>query len=130
MYHNSAQSYGRPASHIGVRQHLVRRDSWELPGGVLLWKAVGRVAAVVGLVVILISIAMGGYLRSLEGKTRVVENNRHDLMDSNISLRAERAVLQAPDRVRYEAGKLLSLHVPASGQVNVYNRHKGRFKRL
>lgn len=130
MYHNSAQSYVRPASHIGVRQHFVRRDGWELPGGVLLWKAVGKVAAVVGLVVVLLSSVMGGYLQSLERKARIVENSRHELMDTNISLRAERAVLQAPDRIKLEAGKLLSLHVPADGQVNVYNRHKGRFKRL
>ncbi len=128
IVHNSAQTYGRSAvGRLHVGQRPARRNAWELPGGIALWKASAKIASGVFLVALVLQIGMGIYLGSLNKSVQTAENVRHELVDANISLLAKRASLQAPRHMAEVASKLLSLHKPVTGQVFVFSRAKGRF---
>lgn len=130
IFHDSAQSYARPVSKIGVRQHLARGSAWELPGGAILWKAIGKVALVVCVATISVNMLFGAYKGHLATVATAVEGQRHELMDRNITLRAARAGMLTPQSVELVAGKALSLYAPQEGQRYIYNRVRGRFDRL
>jgi hypothetical protein len=130
IFQNSASTYARPVANIGIRQHLARRSAWELPGGILLWKAAGRVALVAFAVTIAVNMMFGVYRGNLATATVGVEELRHDLMDKNISLRAKRAIMLRPQQLEKAAGNLLALHSPVDGQVFIFNRDKGRFEKF
>lgn len=130
IIHNSTESYTRPAVNIGVRQQLVRRGAWDLPGGALLWNMIGRVGFAVCAATVAIQLMLGAYSSHLTEKVTAVEEQRHQLMDRNITLRATRAGMLTQKAVEAAAGKALSLYTPGEGQRFVYNRSKGRFDKL
>ena len=131
IFHNSIQSYSRPKTGLfGVRQHLSRRTKTELPGGLLLWIAMGRILAVTGLVLVVFYAVSGWYLRSLEASAAVAQQEKQKLVDSNISLRAERAGMIAPRRIEISASSSLALQVPVAGQVIKFNRNPRQFAKF
>jgi len=130
IIHNSTESYTRPTVNIGVRQQLARRNAWDLPGGALLWKGIGRVAVGVCVVTVTVNLLLGAYSSHLTSKAAVLEEQRHQLMDTNIILRATRAGMLTRQAVEAAAGKALSLYAPEEGQRFKYNRSKGRFDKL
>jgi len=132
MIHNSAQSYTRPEVNIGigVRQQAGRYNVGEFPGGVLLWKAIGRVALAVCATTVVFTLLLGSYSDRLSSKAAELESQRHQLMDRNITLRATRAGMLTRQAVEAAAGKALSLYPAGEDQRFVYNRHKGRFENL
>lgn len=130
IIHNSAQSYTPPTVNIGVRQQLARRTVLDLPGGLLLWKVIGKVALAVCVVAVAGSVLLGSYGNHLSTQATALEGQRHQLTDQNITLRATRAGMLTRQAVEAAAGKALSLYSPGEGQRFVYNRGKGRFDRL
>jgi hypothetical protein len=131
IFHNSIQSYARPKTALlGMRQNLARRKKTELPGGALLWIAMGKIAGVCGLVFLIFQITSGWYLHSLGQSVALAEKNRQVLMDTNIALLAERAGMIAPRRVEISNADSLALQVPAVGQVMKYNRNTHQFARF
>lgn len=130
IFQDSVQSYTRPAVNIGIRQHLARRSAWELPGGVIFWKAAGKVVLGVCMATIALNMLLSVYKGHLEAIATVMEGQRHELMDKNISLRVTRAGMLTRQAVEVAAGKSLSLYMPEQGQRFVYNRGKGRFDSL
>jgi hypothetical protein len=117
IFHNSAQSYVRPNANIGIRQHLARCSNGELPGGILLWKAVGKVTVAVCVATITLNVMLSVYKGNLATAAVALEQQRHELMDKNINLRAKRAALLSPQAIERAAGKRLSLHSPVKGQT-------------
>ncbi len=130
IFHDSVQSYSRPTTNLGVRQHLARRSALELPGGALFWKTAGKIVLGVCAVTIAMNIILGAYVRHLDSVVSIVEGQRHELMDRNITLRAKRAGLLTRQAIEVAAGKALSLYTPEKGQRFVYSRDKGRFESL
>ncbi len=132
IIHNSAQSYTRPEVNIGigVRQQSGRCNVGEFPGGVLLWKAIGRVALAVCATTVVFTLLLGAYSTRLGSRATELETQRHQLMDRNIALRATRAGMLTRRAVEAAAGKALSLYPPGESQRFVYNRNKGRFENL
>lgn len=113
-----------------MQRQLVRNDASELPGGVLFWRATGKVALLVFAVTVSISVLLGSYKGHLGTVAAVVENQRHELVDKNITLRVTRARMLTQQAVEVAAGKALSLYAPEEGQRFVYNSDKGRFDSL
>ncbi|SHO44443.1 hypothetical protein [Desulfopila aestuarii] len=130
IIHNSTESYTRPVVNIGVRQQSVRSSIWDIPGGSVLWKAIGRLAGGVCAATIAIHLMLGAYSSHLSEKVTAFEGQRHQLMDRNITLRATRAGMLTKQAVEAAAGKALSLYSPGKGQRFVYNRNKGWFDSL
>lgn len=129
-FHDLAQSYTRPEVNIGIQRNVASRSVGEIPGGVLFWKAVGKVGLVVFVVTMAMNMLLGTYISHLVTVETAVEGQRHELTDKNINLRAIRAGMLSRQAVEDAAGKTLSLYVPEQGQRLVYNREKGRFDRM
>lgn len=130
LFHNSVQTYARPVAGAGVRQQLARRHGWEMPGGIQPWKAAGKFGLVLCAVVGVCLAGSGVYKGGLEKSVSAVESQRHDLMDTHISLLAKRATLLTPQHIELAAKETLSLRVPLPGHVNRYNAKKGYFEKL
>lgn len=130
IFQDSVQSYTRPAINIGVRQQLERSSAPELPGGVLFWRATGKMALLVFAVTLSISVLLGTYKGHLGTVAAGVESQRHELVDRNITLRVTRARMLTQQAVEAAAGKTLSLYAPDEEQRFVYNSDKGRFDSL
>lgn len=127
IFHDSVQSYSRTAANIGVRQQLAGRNGWALQGNTLFWKTAGKMSLAVCAVTLVINIIFGAYASHIGSTVSVIEEQRHKLMDRNISLRATRAGMLTEHAVQVAAGKTLSLYKPEKGQHFIYSRKKGRF---
>jgi hypothetical protein len=121
-FQNTTQlSYIRPVTNIGVRQHLQPRDVLDLPGGLVLWKAVGKVLLLLLPLMVTFNLFLASAINDAGNELTVIDNQRHQLMDKNIGLLAQKAQLYAPDRVGQLAEQKLSLYSAAPGQIEFLN---------
>ena len=121
-FHNTTQlSYLRPVTNIGFRQHLQPRGVVDLLGGVVLWKAVGKVLLVLLPLMLAANIFLAGSVNEVGQSLASVDNKRHELTDKNIGLLAQKARLYAPERVGQLAGQKLSLYAASPGQIERIN---------
>ena len=127
MYQGPTHTYFRSAVHVGIRQHLSRRGSFEFPGDLALWKAVGKTLLVLLPVVFALHLLLSSFVEDLGESLGAVDDSHYNLTITNSLLKAERSRLLTPDQVKGLAGDALSLHMPEKGQVRVYNRTTGQF---
>lgn len=121
-FHNTTQlSYLRPVTNIGLRQNLQPRGVVDLLGGVVLWKALGKLLLVVLPLMLAANVFLAGSVNDVEQSLVSVDNQRHDLMDKNIGLLAQKARMYAPERVGQLAGQRLSLYAASPGQIERIN---------
>ncbi len=121
-FHNTTQvSYLRTATNFGVRQQLESRDAFHLPGGLVLWKAVGRILLLMLPFVLAANMFLASTINDAKGSLATVDNQRHELMDKNIGLLAQRARLYAPERVSQMAADKFSLYAASPGQIERIN---------
>ena len=121
-FQNTTQlSYIRPVANIGVRQHLQPRDVLDLPGGLVLWKAVGKVLLLLLPLVVTVNLFLASAINDVGREVSAADNQRHELMDKNIGLLAHKAQLYAPERVGQLAAQKLSLYSAAPGQIEFLN---------
>jgi hypothetical protein len=114
-------SYFRTYSNIGVRQQLQHRRSLYLPGGLVLWKAVGKAMLLLLPLMFLVHMFLASIIADVEQSLSSVDNQRHELVDKNIGLLAKRAYLYAPERVGQLAGERLSLYTASPDQIERIN---------
>ena len=114
-------SYFRTASPIGVRQQLKCRGALYLPGGPVLWKAVGKAMLLVLPLMFLANMFLASIISEVDQSLSVIDDQRHELMDKNIGLLAKRAYLYAPERVGQLAGERLSLFTASPDQIERVN---------
>ncbi len=121
-FHNTTQvSYLRNVTGLGVRQQLQSRGVFDLPGGLVLWKAVGTIMLFMLPFVLAVNMFLASAVNDVERSLVAVDNQRHELMDKNIGLLAQKARLYAPERVSQMAGDKLSLYAALPGQVERIN---------
>ncbi len=121
-YHNTTQvSYLRTITSLGIRQQLQSRDGIDLPGGLVLWRAVGKTMLLMLPFVVAINMVLASIVSDFGKDLTAVDNQRHELTDKNIGLLAQKARLYAPDRVSQMAGEKLSLYAAAPGQIERLN---------
>ncbi len=127
LYQGSAHTYFRSAVHVGIRQHLSRRGPFELPGGLPLWKAVGKVLLILLPVVLAVNLLLASLARTGADSVRAADDNHYNLTIANSLLKAERSRLMTPEQAKAVAGDSFVLHAPERGQVRIYNRTTGQF---
>lgn len=120
-YHNTTEAYLPPVINIGMSQHLRGRDARSLLGGLVLWRAVGKVALVLLPLVMVINLLLASAINNMGLSFSTVDNQRHELMDKNIELLARKARLGAPDNILRVAGDKLALHSASGGQIERLN---------
>lgn len=119
-YHNTQEVFLRPLINIGVKQHLRARDPRELLGGPVM-KAVGKVTLVVLPLILALNMVLASAVRDTERSQTAVDDRRHELMDKNIELLAQRARLLAPDNIQQLAGEKMALFAASDEQVVRFN---------
>lgn len=121
-FHNTTQvSYLRTVTNIGVRQQLQSRGVFDLPGGLVLWKAVGKIVLLILPFVLAANMFLASTVDGVERSLAAFDNERHELMDKNIGLLAKKARLNAPERVSQMAADKLSLYAASPGQIERIN---------
>lgn len=121
-FQNTTQlSYIRPVTNIGVRQHLQPRDVLDLPGGLVLWKTVGRVLLLLLPLVVTVNLFLASTIHDVGSEITAIDNQRHELMDRNIGLLVQKAQLYSPERVGQLAAQKLSLYSAAPDQIEFLN---------
>ncbi len=113
----STSNYFRTASHAGIRQKIERRKPFELPGGLQLWQAVGKVL-LWGLPVILgINLWCASSIDTQRIKSVDMQQKLEQLRNGNNELQIQVNRLTSPVRVKIAAAEKLGLHVPTPDQV-------------
>lgn len=121
-FHNTTQvSYLRTVTNLGIRQQLQSRDAFHLPGGLVLWKAVGRILLLMLPFVLAVNMFFASTINDVKRSLATVDNQRHELMDKNIGLLAQKARLNAPERVSQMAADKFSLYAASPGQIERIN---------
>lgn len=120
---NTTQTYGRPISsirpmsNIDIRQQLRTRDCFDLPGGMILWKYVGRIAVVICLVVVGINMMFGSFVQKVDQSIIAAERTQREYRITYQVLNDTKKDLWSKDNIEKMAGDKLALHAPVDGQV-------------
>lgn len=130
MYQGAQQACYRSSVQIGIRQQLNRRGSLELPGGIALWKAVGKILLVLLPLVVGCQLVLTSLSTGMEKDIGRIDDQYYNLMITNSLLKAERTGLLTPAKVESLAGKKIALQKPEKGQILVYHRASGQFRYL
>ena len=121
-FHTTQQiSYLRPVTTLGVRQQLQPRTIFALPGGLVLWRASGKMLLCLLPLLIVVNMFLASSINETERSMTAVDNQRHELIDKNIGLLAQKAGLYAPERVSRLAADKLSLYTAIPGQIERIN---------
>ena len=115
---SSANNYFRSTVQIGIHQKVERKSGFDLPGGILLWKAMGKVLLWALPVILSLNLLFSSLIDSKQIKIEEMEGALSAIEANNMTLRAERAQLASPDNVKVAAAEKLSLYEPAPGQVH------------
>ncbi len=108
----------RSSTHVGVRQKVARRRALDLPGGMLLWKAVGKVL-MWGLPVILAANLWCAHaIDGSRARSLSLQQELEHLESGAGELALQRQRLTSPVRVKIAAAGKLSLHEPEAGQIH------------
>ena len=108
-------------SHARFRQQTLRRPktfSWA--GDRLLWISIGKILLVLCPLVLVVNLWLASSFSTLDASVKEIENARHELMDKQIKLRAQRAQLYSPEHIRLMAAEKFSLRVPEKDQVKLF----------
>lgn len=119
-YQNTQEAFLRPVIQIGVRQQMRARDARELLGGPVM-RAVGKMALVLLPLMLAVNMIMASAASDMGRTMSAVDDRRHELMDKNIGLLAQKARLLAPDNIQQLAGRKLSLFAATGDQVERFN---------
>ncbi len=129
-FQNSSQSYISPVIQVNARRSVKGLGLLGCFADASLLRPVGKVLLVLLPIVFTINIYVSSSVKTMNESLVALDNRRHELMDANIELRAEKARLRAPEMIRKMAGEKLSLYEASKGQVGKYNRRKGTFTYL
>ena len=116
--HNPAQSFFRPIVNTRFRQQLRRQKTLTMDK--VLWLSVGKLLLVLCPLVLVANLWLASSFRNLDTSVKEVEGVRHELMDKQIRLRAQRAQLFSPEQIHMIAAEKFSLHVPEKEQVKIF----------
>jgi hypothetical protein len=121
-FQNTTQvPYLRTVTNLGIRQQLQSRDVFDFPGGLVLWKAVGKIALLMLPFILAANMFIASIVSEVELSIAAVETKHHEVIDKNIGLLAQKARLNAPERLSKMAADRLYLFAAEPGQIERIN---------
>lgn len=111
-FHCPVQPCLRPRANARLLQQLNNQKVFSRLGDRKLWVAVVKVLLILCPMFLAVNLWLASAANKLELPVQAAENVRHQLIDTQISLRAKRDQLYAPERIRIIAAEQLSLYVP------------------
>ena len=110
-------NYFRSAAHVGVRQRVARRRPLDLPGGIQLWQAVGKVMMWSIPIVLSLNLAFASLNNSYLSKIAVEQQHIIEQQKQLTLLQQDKARLISPVRVKLAAAEKLELFEPSAKQI-------------
>ncbi len=115
--HSSTTNYFRTTTHTGIRQKVGRRKPLDLPGGLLLWQAVGKLLLWSLPVVLGINLWCVSAIDSQGAKSSETLQKLEQLHRSNADLQVQINRLMSPVRIKIAAAEKLDLYEPTPEQI-------------
>jgi len=112
-----AHNYFPKTVQPGFRQNLQRRRGVDLPGGILLWSAVGKVFLIILRLLLAANLWFTSQIGMVDTAMQVEQQASFQANNENVLIRAEKARLLSPEHVRVVAAEKLALMEPRPDQL-------------
>jgi ABC-type thiamine transport system ATPase subunit len=113
----STGNYFRTAAHVGVRQKVSRRRPLDLPGGLQLWQAVGKVLLWSVPVILSLNLVCSSVTHSYRTDISATQQAMIEEEKQMEELLQQRTKLISPVRVKVAAAVKLDLFEPEPNQI-------------
>ena len=110
-------NYFRTAAHVGIRQKVARRRPFDLPGGLLLWQAVGKVLLWSVPLVLSLNLACSSVINSYRSEIAATQQAMFEEEKKMEELLQQRIRLTSPVRIKIAAAVKLDLYEPEPNQI-------------
>lgn len=114
-------NYFRTAAHAGIRQKVVRRRPLDLPGGLALWRSVGKTLLWALPAVLAANLWLSSASNSAKMEYRAVGQALLEEQRVTEQLLQRKSQLLSPVRIKITAAERFGLHEPASTQIKHMN---------
>ncbi len=105
-----------------VRQQVRTPKAIEFPGGLLLWKSLGKVSLVILLAVLSISMVTASFAAKNTQAIQTITAEKLALMNSGSTLAEKQEHLLTKEQIQILAGEKLSLITPGKGKLYQFKR--------
>lgn len=122
IFQNFTQTYPKPIANTRVRQQVRAHKAIEFPGGLLLWKSLGKVSLVVLLAVLSISMVTASFAAKNTQAIQAVTAEKLALINSGLLLAEKQEHLLSKEQIQIIAGEKLSLIAPGKGKRYQFKR--------
>lgn len=110
-------NYFRTAAHVGIRQKVARRRPLDLPGGLQLWQAVGKVLLWSVPLVLSLNLVCSSVINSYRSEIAATQQAMFEEEKQMEELLQHRTRLISPVRVKLAAAVKLDLFEPEPNQI-------------
>lgn len=115
--HHPTPTYFRQEAALRLRQQVCRPHIW---ADARTWLRLRNMLCIICAILLAVNFWLSHILANLEQALQTEENVRHELTETQISLRATRDQMYSPDHIQMLAAQKLSLHIPDKEQIKVY----------
>lgn len=115
--HHPTQTYFRQGAELRLRQQVYRPN---VLVDTKIWPRIRNMLFIICSILLAVNLWLSHILANLEQALQTGENVRHELTETQISLRATRDQMYSPDHILMLASQKLSLQIPDKEQVKVY----------
>lgn len=122
IFQNFTQTYPKPMANTRVRQQVRTPKAIEFPGGLLLWKSLGKVSLVILLAVLSISMVTASFAAKNTQAIQTITAEKLALMNSGSTLAEKQEHLLTKEQIQILAGEKLSLITPGKGKLYQFKR--------
>ena len=110
-------NYLRTAAHVGIRQRVARRRQLDLPGGLQLWRALGKVLLWSVPLVLSLNLICSSVINSYRSEITATQQAMFEEEKQMEELLQQRNRLVSPIRVKLAAAVKLDLYEPEPNQI-------------
>ena len=110
-------NYFRTAAHVGIRQKVARRRPLDLPGGLQLWQAVGKILLWSVPLVLTLNLVCSSVINSYRSEIAATQQAMFEEEKQMNELLQQRTRLTSPVRVKIAAAVKLDLFEPEPNQI-------------
>lgn len=122
IFQNYTQTYPKSMANTRVRQQVRTQKAIEFPGGVLLWKSLGKVSLVILFAVLSISMVSATFAAKNTQAIQAITAEKLTLINSGATLAEKQEHLLTIEQIEILAGEKLSLVVPGKGKRYQFKR--------
>ncbi len=116
----SAHTMTSPGNSFRRRSVARRKFGLSIPGGKVLWLGIAKIMGIASVFLFVASFLLNGSLARVTEEINVIAGTHSELLNTNVLLRAEKAMLFSPQTVGTLAEEQLAIHIPASGQYKKF----------